>query len=104
MEVQRERPAWKSLADLYVPDEDAKAGKARKVTRKVGGLAEKAKDAVRAVDKVREEAEKGLKERASEAAGATKNDPIKAASNVPKVVVAIAALPVVLELIGMVED
>lgn len=104
MEVQRERPAWKSLADLYVPDEDAKAGNGRKVTRKVGGLAEKAKDAVRAVDKVREEAKKGLKERASEAAEATKSDPLKAASNVPKVEVAIAALPVILELIGMVED
>lgn len=101
MEVQRERPAWMSLADLYVPAEDAKAGNGRKVTRKVGGLAEKAKEAVRAVDKVREEAKKGLKERASEAA---ESDPLKAASNVPKVEVAIAALPVVLELIGMVED
>lgn len=104
MEVQRERPAWKSLASLYVPDEGAKAGNARKVTSKVGGLAEKAKEAVRAVDKVREEAKKGLKERAAEGAGAAKDDAVKAAANVPKVEVAIAALPVVLELIGMVED
>lgn len=104
IEVQRERPAWKSLADLYVPDQDAKVASARKVTSKVGGLAEKAKEAVRAVDKVREEAKKGLKERAAEAAGALKDDAVEAASNVPKVEVAIAALPVVMELIGMVED
>lgn len=104
MELQRERPAWKALADLYVSDDDAKSGNARKVTGKVGGLAEKAREAVRAVDKVREEKSKGLKARAAEAAGTAKEDAAKAASKVPKVEVAIAALPVVLELIGIVED
>ena len=100
---ESDRPGSRSRTCTY-PTQDAKAGNARKVTSKVGGLAEKSKEAVRAMDKVREEAKKGLKERAAEAAGAAKGDAVKAASNVPKVKVAIAALPVVLELIGMVED
>lgn len=103
MELQRERPVWKSIMDMYVADEDAKSGSQRKFTSQVGGLAEKAKEAVRAVDKVREEAKKGLKERAAETNGGA-NRSVQAASNVPKVEVAIAALPVVLELVGMVED
>lgn len=104
MDVQRERPAWKSLENLYATDDGVKARDARKVTTRLGGLAEKAKDAVRAVDKLREEARKGVKERATEAADSAKGAVVKAPSNVPKVQVALAALPVVIELVGMVED
>lgn len=69
-----------------------------------GSTRRKAKELVRAADEMREEADKRLTARVSEAVGATKSDSFKAVSNVPKTQAATAALPVVLELIGMVED
>jgi hypothetical protein len=106
MDQQRDRPAWKVLAEMYVPDEKPKSGPARKITVKLGGLGEKARDAVRAVDKVREEARMGLKARAASAAGSAQSDAAKAlpVPRVPKLEVAIAALPVIIELFGMIED
>ena len=101
MAGQRERSAWKMLADIYVPENDTNPGTKRRRTGKLGAVSEKAKDAVRSVDKLREEANKGLKDRAKTAAtsaAADTADIAKGATRVglPKGQVAIAALPVVL--------
>ena len=100
MDEQRERPAWKSLADVLTPADGVGATK-RKRTTKLLPVTEKFSTAVDKVDKLREEVRKGLMERAKEAAGTS-----EAATDIrlPKGKVAVAALPVVIELLGLLED
>lgn len=100
-ERQRERPGWQVLTQLFEPDAGpaAKDGQ-RKYAGRLGGVTDKVKSSFDAVKKLEEAA----KETPKEASGGATKAVANASKSVPKVEVAVHALPTIVELAGFIED
>ncbi|NYG55274.1 GTPase domain-containing protein [Nocardioides perillae] len=100
-ERQRERPGWQVLTQLFEPDAGpaAKDGQ-RKYAGRLGGVTDKVKSSFDAVKKLEEAA----KETPKEASGGATKAVANASKSVPKVEVAVHALPAIVELAGLIED
>ena len=98
LDEQRERPGWHMLADIFAPESE-ETRRPRLFTSKVEKVAEKAKTAAVSIKKLNEAAKPNAKRLAADAAdGSGRTPPI------PKIEIAAAALPVILELMGYLED
>lgn len=98
LDDQRERPGWHLLAEVFEPEPD-EATRPRLFTPKAEKVAEKAKTAADTIKNLKEAANKNTRRPAADAAaGAAGTPPI------PKIEIAAAALPVILELMGHLED